>query len=151
MMKGRIWGKKKKWIKIFFNNGLLGLITVPPHPTVEHITLLLNPEELNKIAFSPWRLPNYFLLRKNMGVPWMSMAQSTPQKIMVPPLKNFMKIKSSPPNNWIISYIVVVVVVFFNSTPKKIPSFCYLPLKNSICPQPEAEGMDIKTMIPLWW
>ena len=57
-MKGRIWGKKKRWIKIFFNNGLLGLITVPPHPTVENITLLLNPEKLNKIAFSPWRLQN---------------------------------------------------------------------------------------------
>ena len=85
-----------------------------------------------------------------MGVPWMSMAQSTPQKIMVPPLKNFMKIKSSPPNNGIISYIVCFCfVLFFNSTPKKIPSSCYLPLKNSICPQPEAEGMDIKTMIPL--
>ena len=80
-----------------------------------------------------------------MGVPWMSMARSTPQKIMVPPLKNFMKIKSSPPNNGIISSIVF----FFNSTPKKIPSFCYLPLKHSICPHPEAEGMDIETMIPL--
>ena len=86
-----------------------------------------------------------------MGVPWMSMAQSTPQKITVPPLKNFMKIKSSPPNNGTISYIAffLFLFVFFNSTPKKIPSFCYLPLKHSICPHPEAEGMDIETMIPL--
>ena len=60
---------------------------------------------------------------------------------MVLPLKNFslgVKIfKSSPLNNGIISYIVF----FFNSTPKKILSFCCLPLN---CPQPEAECMDIK-------
>ena len=44
-----------------------------------------------------------------------------------------------------------ILFFFLNSTPKKIPSFCYLPLKHSICPHPEAEGMDIETMIPLWW
>ena len=93
-----------------------------------------------------------------MGVPWMSMAQSTPQKIMVPPLKNFMKIKSSPPTIelfhilffFLFFLFFLFLFFFFLTLPlKKIPSFCYLPLKNSICPQPEAEGMDIKTMIPL--
>ena len=40
------------------------------------------------------------------------------------PLKNFVKIKASPPKNF----------VFFNSTPKEILNFYNLPLENSMVP-----------------
>ena len=48
--------------------------------------------------------------------------------------------KSSPPNN--------SIYIFFLTLPlKKFLGFCYLPLKNSICFQQGAEGMDIKITI----
>ena len=56
-----------------------------------------------------------------------------PWKIMVLPLK------SSPAK---IS-IYIYTYMYFYSTPKKILSLCNLPLKNSICRQPVAGGMDI--------
>ena len=71
----------------------------------------------------------------------MSMAQSTPKKIMVLPLKNFMKILNLHPQT-------NPYIVFFLTLPlKKFLGFCYLPLKNSICFQQGAEGMDIKITI----
>ena len=42
------------------------------------------------------------------------------------PLKNFVKIKASPPKN----------SIFFNSTPKEILNFYNLPQENSVAPQP---------------
>ena len=56
------------------------------------------------------------------------------------PLKNLMKTKSSPPKN---------SIYCFFSIPKKNPQFCYLPKKNSICPQLGADGMDIKRNSPM--
>ena len=60
------------------------------------------------------------------------------------PLKNFVKIKASPPKNSIFSY----------STPKEILNFYNLPLKNSMVPQPGGEGggggaVDIKCNSPM--
>ena len=46
------------------------------------------------------------------------------------PLKNFVKIKASPPKNSIFCY----------STPKKILNFYNLPLENSMVPQPRGGG-----------
>ena len=78
-MKGRIFERKGR---ILFNKGLLGLITVPPPPTVEHIFLLFNPENyVDKIAFTPEDFQTIrYLPLKNKSVPLMSMARSTPEK-----------------------------------------------------------------------
>ena len=46
------------------------------------------------------------------------------------PLKNFVKIKASPPKN----------SIFFNSTPKEILNFYNLPQENSVAPQPGGGG-----------
>ena len=51
---------------------------------------------------------------------------SLPLKNMVLPLKNLVKIKTSPPKN----------SIFFSLTPKEILSFYNLPLENSMVPQP---------------
>ena len=48
------------------------------------------------------------------------------------PLKNFVKIKASPPKN----------SIFFNSTPKEILNLYNLPLENSMVPQRGREGGD---------
>ena len=55
---------------------------------------------------------------------------------MALPLKNFMKIKASPPKN----------SIFFYSTPKEILNFYDLPLENSLVLQPG--GADIKCDSP---
>ena len=54
------------------------------------------------------------------------------------PLKNFVKIKASPPKN----------SIFFYSTPKEILTFYNLPPENSMVPQPG--GADIKCNSPMW-
>ena len=65
-----------------------------------------------------------------------------PEKIMVLPLKNFMKILNLHPQT-----IPYIVFFFLTLSLKKFLGFCYLPLKNSICFQQGAEGMDIKITI----
>ena len=57
------------------------------------------------------------------------------------PLKNFVKIKASPPKN----------SIFFNSTPKEILNFYNLPQENSVAPQPGGGGADIKCNSPILW
>ena len=54
-----------------------------------------------------------------------------PPKNMALPLKNFVKIKASPPKN----------STFFYSTPKEILNFYNLPLENSLVFQPEGAGI----------
>ena len=94
------------------NNGLSHLISVPPPPPpVEDLTFLLSPEDWLKLH-SP--LKNWVISVKNIGLH----------------LKNFVKIKASPPKNSIFSY----------STPKEILNFYNLPLKNSMVPQPGVGG-----------
>ena len=51
-------------------------------------------------------------------------------------MKNFVKIKASPPKN----------PIFFYSTPKEILNVYNLPMENSIVPQ--LEGADIKCNSP---
>ena len=58
---------------------------------------------------------------------------SLPLKNMVLPLKNLVKIKTSPPKN----------SIFFYSTPKEILSFYNLPLENSMVPQPGRYGLTV--------
>ena len=53
------------------------------------------------------------------------------------PLKNFVKIKASPPKN----------SIFFNSTPKEILNFYNLPQENSVAPQPGGGGVRILNAI----
>ena len=53
-----------------------------------------------------------------------------PLKNMGLPLKNFVKIKASPPKN----------SIYFYSTPKEILNFYNLPLENSMVPQPGGGG-----------
>ena len=62
------------------------------------------------------------------------------------PLKNFVKMKASPPKN----------SIFFYSTPKEILNLYNVPLENSMVPQPGAEGgggggveADIKCNSPM--
>ena len=52
------------------------------------------------------------------------------------PLKNFVKIKASPPKNSIFCY----------STPKKNLIFYNLPLENSMVPQPEEGGGGVRLL-----
>ena len=60
-----------------------------------------------------------------------------PLKNWVIPLKNFVKIKASPPKN----------SIFFLLYPYRNPQFYNLPLENSMVPQPG--GADIKCNSPL--
>ena len=106
-------------LKAACNNGLLHLISVPP--PVEDLPILLTPEDWLKLhsalktsiqyGFTPEELGHTL---KNMGFP----------------LKNFVKIKASPPKNSIFCY----------STPKKSLNFYNLPLENSMVPQPGGGG-----------
>ena len=60
-----------------------------------------------------------------------------PPKNWVIPVKNFVKIKASPPKN----------SIFFYSTPEEILNFYNLPLENYMVPQPGGGGggcADIK-------
>ena len=65
-----------------------------------------------------------------------------PLKNWVIPLKNFVKIKASPPKNSIFVYSI--------STPKEILNFYNLPLENSMVPQPGGGGggADVKCNSP---
>ena len=60
-----------------------------------------------------------------------------PWKIMVLPLKIFTSKEF---------HICICIYMYFYSTSKKILSLRNLPLKNSICPQPVAGGMDINAI-----
>ena len=66
------------------------------------------------------------------------MARSTPEK-------NYGSTSEETHENLIFTPKEFHILFFFsfNSTPKKVLRFCYLPLKNSLYPQPGAEGMDI--------
>ena len=56
-----------------------------------------------------------------------------PPKNWVTPVKNFVKIKASPPKN----------SIFFYSTPEEILNFYNLPLENYMVPQPGGGGVRI--------
>ena len=65
-----------------------------------------------------------------------------PLKNMGLPLKNFVKMKASPPKN----------SIFFYSTPKETLNLYNVPLDNSMVRQPGAEGggeVDIKCNSPM--
>ena len=67
------------------------------------------------------------------------MARSTPEK-------NYGSTSEESHENLIFTpkeFHILFFFFFFNCTPKKVLSFCYLPLKNSMYPHPGVEGMDI--------
>ena len=64
------------------------------------------------------------------------MARSTPEK-------KYGSTSEESHENLIFTPKEFHILFFFNCTPKKVLSFCYLPLKNSMYPQPGVEGMDI--------
>ena len=135
-MKGRIFEEKGRisfnnaWALVFNNH------TPTPHGWAHIFTSW--PWKLNKIAFTPEDYQTIrFIPLKNKGVPRVSMARSTPEK-------NYGSTFEEPHENLIFTPKEFHILFFFYSTPKKVLSFCYLPLKNSMYPQPGAEGMDIK-------
>ena len=97
-------------------NGLLHLISLPPPGW--RLTFSSYPWRLTKIAFTPEDFRKIWAYRWRIWV--------LAPKNLVLALKNFAKIKASPPNNY----------VFFYSTPKEILNFYNLPLENSMVPHP---------------
>ena len=114
-------------------NGLLHLISLPPPGW--RLTFSSYPWRLTKIAFTPEDFRKIWAYRWRIWV--------LAPKNLVLPLKNFAKIKASPPNNY----------VFFYSTPKEILNFYNLPLENSMVPHPGWGGgdADIKCNSPIWF
>ena len=68
------------------------------------------------------------------------MARSTPEKNYGSTSEESHENLTFTPKNSICCFFVCF---FFNCTPQKVLRFCYLPLKNSMYPQPGVEGMDI--------
>ena len=156
-MKGRIffffWGGGGKWIRVLFNNGLLHLITVSPTLTGWAHNFTSYPWRLNKTAITHEDFKT--ISSEEYGCTPDEYGSIYPWKLMVLPLKIFTSkefhiyIYDLDPLSWQENfranyiYIYIYIYMYFYSTPKKILSLCNLPLKNSICPQPVAGGMDI--------
>ena len=132
-MKGRIFfflGGGEKWIRVLFNNGLLHLITVSPTLTGWAHNFTSYPWRLDKTAITHEDFKT--ISSEEYGCTPDEYGSIYPWKLMVLPLKIFTS-----------KEFHINIYMYFYSTPKKILSLCNLPLKNSICPQPVAGGMDI--------